>query len=445
MSGTPAERKELGKSQRITVPREAHGEWASASTDRDPIAVLTAGTDDLLTDLLPIRWARMAESPFAFYRGSAAIMAGDLGAGQSSDLTVQLCGDAHLANFGGFATGERNLVFDLNDFDETLPGPFEWDVKRLAASIVIAGRDAGFGDEVSAGAAERSVRSYRKHMAGYAAMGVLDIWYSRIDVTAALNSMTAMTAKRKHEFLERALHRTSAQLLPKLTELTDEGQRIKPAPPLVVPLRDQTLRAAVEVLLRDYVDGVPVELQHVLRRFTVADVALKVVGVGSVGTRCLAVLAFGRDSFDPLFIQVKEAGPSALEAHLPTSEFPHHGQRVVTGQRLTQAAGDPFLGWASSLGRDFYVRQMRDMKISADFTQIRPVGLSDYAGLCGWALSRAHARTGDPIALSGYMGKSKTFDEAVTRGALRYADQAEQDHQRLLEAIADGRLDAKLA
>ncbi len=406
----------------------------------DPVDLLTASLDGLLEQLLPIRWGRMAQSPFACFRGTAELMAADLARIASTSLTVQLCGDAHVGNFGGFATAERNLVFDLNDFDETLPGPFEWDVKRLAASVVLAGRDRGIAPARCETAARQAVRAYRKEMARFAAMPALDVWYARIDAAEAVGSIRAATAERREAALEKTRKRTSARLLPRLTSLTADGRRIDPAPPLVIPLRDPTLRDAVVDLATTYGEHVSPELRHLLGSYEVLDVALKVVGVGSVGTRCLIVLLAGRDDDDILFLQVKEALRSSLEPHLPPTTYAHQGERVVRGQRLVQAAGDPFLGWTSAVDREFYVRQLHDMKGSFDLTRLTKDTLGDYAALCGRALSRAHARSGDPVALAGYLGGSGTFDRAIAAGAVVYADRAEQDHARLLEAIRDGRL-----
>lgn len=439
------ERRELGRSQRESAPLDAFATWTPRPGRPDPVALLTSGTDDLLTDLLPIRWSRMSQSVFAFFRGSASLMADDLAASDPtadhrSCLTVQLCGDAHIGNFGGFATAERGHVFDVNDFDETLPGPFQWDVYRLAASVVLAGLDVGVDLERSSKSARRAVRSYRKWMSRYAEMTRLERWYSRIDATEAVESISSASKANRERALTRARARTSARLLPRLSSLTEEGRRINPAPPLIIPLRDESLRSGVMDLATTYASTISDELRYLMSGYEVCDIALKVVGVGSVGTRCLIVLLTGASDDDVLFLQVKEAGDSALRPHLPPSRYPHNGQRVVCGQRLVQAAGDPFLGWASAVGREFYVRQLHDMKGSIDLTRLTPDSLDEYGALCGWALSRAHARSGDPVVIAGYLDDGSTFDRAVAAGAARYAAVAAMDHERLMDAIAGGEL-----
>jgi len=440
---TPVERAEAGRACRHAASLEAHGEWRPPAGREDPLVILARSNVDRLADLVPIRYGRMLESPLAFLRGSADVMAADLARTPVAGLTVQLCGDAHLGNFGAFATPERNLVFDANDFDETLPGPFEWDVKRLAASVAVAAGEQGAESSATSRAVRRTVRSYRKWMGRQSELGMLDIWYAHIesaDVEAALVHVPAHERKRDERRVRR---RTSARLLPKLAELTDQGGRIKAHPPLVVPLRGEAHRDEVNEVIATYPDTLPENTRGLLRRHQLADVAQKVVGVGSVGTRCLVALLFGRDTQDPLFLQVKQAEPSALAAHLGPGPHDHQGQRVVEGQRAIQAASDILLGWSSAGGRHYYVRQLRDMKASASLTTLDYKQLVDYSRLCGRALARAHARTGDAIAIAAYLGDDETFDRAITRFAVRYADQIQDDYRRLESATAAGEIDAE--
>lgn len=441
-----AQRRLEGRERRAAVPRRAHAElgvWAGDRA-RDPVAMLEASNADRLPELAPIRIGRMLESPFAFYRGSAAVMAADLAATPTTGIHVQACGDAHAANFGGFATPERNLVFDLNDFDETHPGPWEWDLKRLAASIVLAGRAAGVPDDANRAATAAAVRSYRERMDAYAGLPVLDVWYARIGAADVEASFGAQLRGRVRKALGRATGRTSESLMPKLTELVGDQRRILEQPPLVRRPFVESDRDAIRAVLEQYVDSMPEERQVLVRRFEIVDVALKVVGVGSVGTRCFVILAFARDTGEPLFLQAKEAGPSVLAGHVGVSTYPHQGQRVVVGQRLTQAASDIFLGWATGPGgRDFYFRQLRDMKLSANLERFDAGALADYAALCGWVLARAHARTGQPAVIAGYLGNSARFDDAVADFGVAYADVAERDHAALGAAVAAGRLPAE--
>jgi uncharacterized protein (DUF2252 family) len=392
----------------------------------------------------------MAESPFAFYRGGAAIMAADLAGSPSTGTQVQLCGDAHLANYGTFASPERRQVFDVNDFDETLPGPWEWDLKRLAASMVLAARDNGYGAQ-GAAAAESSVAGYRTAMASFAQSGALDVWYAQLTLARMQEAMPSKAdRKRLDKGASKARGRTSQKALGKLTETVDGTLRIRSQPPLLIPLRDlaekedpDTLRQQVRENFLGYGESLLADRRRLLQRFELIDMALKVVGVGSVGTRCLVVLLTGRDQGEPLFLQIKEAGPAVLEEHLSPSEYPHHGQRVVVGQRLMQAATDSFLGWSESqTGPQFYWRQFHDLKGSADVTTMSPRQLSGYGRLCGWTLAHAHARSGDGIAISSYLGKGTVMDKAVGRFAVAYADQNDEDYQAFRQAIADGRINA---
>jgi uncharacterized protein (DUF2252 family) len=412
----------------------------AADGPRDVVASLVAGTDDLLTELLPLRWSRMGESPFAFYRGTAGLMAADLARSPHSGVITQLCGDAHIGNFGLFATAERNLVFDVNDFDETLPGPFEWDVKRLACSVVLAGRDRGLDLADTTRAVRRTVRTYRRQMKEYARSGYLHVWYDRIDGESALAHIRSASDAERRKALAKARSRNSVRLLARMAEETPDGYRIRDAPPLIVPLRDAATRRAVEELLHTYVDNVPTEFRSLLHHYDVVDVALKVVGVGSVGTRCFVAMCFGRGTDDPLFLQVKESVPSALEPHLGSSEHAHPGERTVRGQRIMQAAGDPFLGWASVGDRAYFIRQLHDMKLSMDLATLTAPVLADYSQLCARALARGHARAGDARLISDEMRPGKEFDASIGAWAVAYADQVEIDFAQFRAALEAGSL-----
>ncbi|MYW64658.1 DUF2252 domain-containing protein [Streptomyces sp. SID8379] len=438
---SPAERAAHGKRARKHAPRSSHAPWIPAADRSDPIVVLERQGADRLPDLLPIRYGRMASSPFAFLRGAPAVMAGDLAAGGHTGLTVQLCGDAHLLNFGLFASPERALLFDLNDFDETYPGPFEWDVKRLAASIAVAARDNGHGDKQAYRAARASATAYRANMRRLAALGELAVWYERIDAHDLLPLVRSARHRRRAEHtLAAATRRDSLHALAKLTETTPDGRRrIAHDPPLLEPA-GVTDAAAIRKMFGDYRSTLAEERRRLLDRYRFVDAARKVVGVGSVGTRCFIVLLAGRDADDPLFLQIKEATRSVIEEHVPHhGPYLHPGHRVVSGQRLLQAAGDIFLGWMTGpQGRAFYWRQLRDMKGSADVAGMPPDELLGYARLCGTALSRAHARSGDRIGIASYLGSADTFDRAIASFALRYADQTATDHATLRRAIAAG-------
>ncbi|MFD7448486.1 DUF2252 domain-containing protein [Kitasatospora sp. NPDC059827] len=446
---TPAERRRTGRAARERVSRSEHGRWIPAADRPDPLGLLEAQGADRVARLLPIRYGRMADSPFGYLRGAAAVMAADLGAVPDTELTVQLCGDAHLLNFGVYASPERALLFDVNDFDETHPGPFEWDVKRLAASIAVAARDRGQDDDRARRAARTAVLGYAAAMRRLAGLGELDVWYSRID-TADLLALVRRTKRRKavEAGLDRARRRTSLQAFGKLTEERDGRRRIISAPPLVEELERSELRGVGKVF-SDYRATLAEDRRVLLDRYRFVDAAMKVVGVGSVGTRCYIVLLEGRDTRDPLFLQLKEAGRSVLEDHLPPTRLEaevaahHGGRRVVTGQHLMQAASDIFLGWTTGpAGRHFYGRQLRDMKGSVEVDTMTASGLRAYADLCGRALARAHARTGDRLAVAGYLGGADTFADAVADFALLYADRTAADHRELVEAIASGRIRA---
>ncbi|MET8755955.1 DUF2252 domain-containing protein [Streptomyces sp. NPDC004667] len=437
LSDSPDDRTRHGRAQRKRLPRSAHDRVPTADERPDPVAVLAAQGAGRLPELLPLRYARMAAGPFPFLRGAAAVMAADLATTADSGLRVQLCGDAHLLNFGLYASPERALLFDLNDFDETLPGPFEWDVKRLAASVAVAARANGHDDTAALAAAEASAAAYRRNMRRLAGLGELAVWYERVDTAQVLPLVRRRHRERVAAGLERARRRTSLQALDKLTDVVDGRPRIRYAPPLLEPVDDLD-DATVRSVFSDYRESLPEERRLLLDRFAVVDVAQKVVGVGSVGTRCFVVLLAGRDAGDPLFLQIKEAGPSVLEPHAGASAHRHAGHRVVAGQRLMQAAADIFLGWATGPGgRHFYWRQLRDMKGSADVAAMDPVLMQEYAALCGRTLARAHARTGDRIAIAGYLGTGDIFDRAVARFALAYADLTLADHAALTAALTD--------
>ncbi|MFJ6478943.1 MULTISPECIES: DUF2252 domain-containing protein [unclassified Streptomyces] len=440
---SPAERLRRGRAVRKITGRAAHGRWTASPDRPDPVGVLQRQATDRVPELLPIRYGRMAASPLAFLRGAASVMAADLATAPQTGLTVQLCGDAHLLNFGMFASPERALLFDLNDFDETFPGPFEWDVKRLAASVAVAARDNGHGDDRAARAALGAARAYRQTIRELAGHRELDVWYHRTDTADLLPLIRKGEQRDRVEAnLARARRRTSLRALGKLTEVQGGRRRIIHDPPLLEPLARADSRE-VDQIFDKYRSTLPEERRLLLDRFRFADAARKVVGVGSVGTRCFIVLLLGRDADDPLFLQIKEAVPSVLQGHLPDDEHEHQGHRVVAGQRRMQAAGDIFLGWTTGpAGRHFYGRQLRDMKGSADLAGMPPGLLARYAELCGRSLARAHARTGDRIAIAGYLGGADTFDRAVAGFALRYADRTRADHALLTAAVADGRITA---
>ncbi len=441
-----SDRFAAGKGLRERVPREAHAEWSPSADRPDPIALLEEQGKDRLEDLVPVRYGRMLTSPFAFLRGSAIVMAEDLSHTPVSGLHVQACGDAHLMNFGIFATPERNLVFDLNDFDETLPGPWEWDLKRLAASFVIAGRHRGLTPAQIRLAALAVTRSYGLRMREFAAMRHIDVWYSRIDVDTVLAAISGGIRKRVERGVAKARLRDHLQAQVKLTEVVDGRRQIKDSPPIVIRVGDDVLQSdPITGAFTDYLKTLQPDRRHLLSHYQLIDAARKVVGVGSVGTRCFIVLFTGNHEDDPLFLQVKEATSSVLERHLRKSVYKNHGQRVVEGQRLTQAASDAFLGWIRGRGaehRDFYWRQLRDVKGSIDPEVIPPEVLILYAELCGAGLARAHARSGDSAAITGYVGTGPVFAEAIADFAEAYADQTERDHAALAQAAHTGRIKA---
>jgi uncharacterized protein (DUF2252 family) len=457
---SPQERAELGKAARAGAPRSSHGEWAPRAERADPVELLERQGASRVPELLPIRYGRMVSTPFSFFRGAAAVMAEDLTGSPDSGIRVQLCGDAHLSNFGGFASPERELVFDLNDFDETAPGPWEWDVKRLAASIEIAARSCSFDQAARSRALLAAIRQYRETMRVFAGMGNLDIWYAQMKEGALAERLRAEASRRQIKALQRsaakARKKNNLRAFERLTEIVDGEPRIVNDPPLLLrtddlfePAQAQQFREQIDGLMSAYRATLQGDRRSLLERYRVVDVARKVVGVGSVGTRAWVVLLLGRDEHDPLFLQCKEAQPSVLEQSLGTAGFENHGQRVVEGQRLMQASSDTTLGWLrvpdlEGVTRDYYLRQLWDWKTSAEIESMVPEGMEVYGRMCGYTLARAHARSGDAIAISAYLGGSDTFDRAIERFACAYAEQNERDHRELSDAIADGQIAAEL-
>jgi uncharacterized protein (DUF2252 family) len=442
-----AERRAMGVAARQRAPRTAHATWSPAPDRPDPIALLQSQDRTRVPELVPIRYGRMLASPFAFLRGSAIVMAHDLAHTPTAGIITQLCGDAHLANFGLFGTPERALLFDVNDFDETLPGPWEWDVKRLTASIVVAGRENGFAAASSVAAASAAVRAYREQMSALAGMRDLEVWYARLDADAVAATLTnAAMRKTAERAITKARRTDQLRALAKMTVVVDGVHRIVEDPPLVTRLEGASEHERIEQLFHAYRESLRDDYRVLLDRYRIVDAARKVVGVGSVGTRCFIGLLVGRDADDPLFLQVKEAGPSVLAAHLPKSRYRNNGQRVVVGQRLMQAASDLCLGWVRAAdGRDYYWRQLRDMKGSLEIATMTSAGFGKYAQLCAVALAYAHARSGDPIAIASYLGTSDRFESAIAAFAVTYADQTERDHALLVEAVRSGRIAAESA
>ncbi|HEX8855095.1 MAG TPA: DUF2252 domain-containing protein [Thermoleophilaceae bacterium] len=454
-----AERIARGKAARAEVPRSEHGRFEPSSARPDPVELLESQAETRVPELVPIRYGRMLVSPFTFYRGAAMIMADDLAATPRSGLLVQCCGDAHLSNFGVFASPERQLIFDLNDFDETLPGPWEWDVKRLATSMLIAAVDNGFAPKDQDRVVLEAVGMYRDSMRQFAAMNNLEVWYARLDIEAALQRFGGQfkqkQVKRTEKALAKARTRDSMSAFSKLTHMVDGHVEIVDESPLIVPVGKLAGDRADEVfgelreLLRQYRDSLGPDRRVLLEQFELHDFARKVVGVGSVGTRAWIALLLGRDTQDPLFLQMKEAEASVLEPFLGPSDFSNHGERVVHGQRLMQAASDIFLGWLhvpaglDGKQRDFYVRQLKDWKGSAEIEQMVPSGMATYGKLCGWTLARAHARSGDRIAIASYLGGSNRFDRALLEFARAYAEQNERDYKAFRKAVQSGRLNAE--
>lgn len=456
---TPSERAAHGKAARAQVPRSSHGTWEPAAGRPDPVALLEEQAQSRVPELVPIRYGRMLTSPFAFFRGGAAIMASDLAPTPRSGLRVQLCGDAHLSNFGVFAAPDRRVVFSLNDFDETIPGPFEWDVKRLMASFAVAGRELGLDESERAEAVLAGARAYRDAMREFADMRTMDLWYARLELQTMFERWGEEGGKqrvaRARRNLAKAETKDHLKALGKLTRVVDGRRRIVGRPPLVTPIEDlvppeesDRIQGAFRAIMRGYRRTLPRDRRKLLERFDYQHAAQKVVGVGSVGTRAWVILLVGRDEDDVLFLQAKEAQASVLEPHLGRSEFPNHGQRVVEGQRMMQATSDILLGWQRVSGldgveRDFYVRQLWDVKGSAELEEMDAKGLAIYAEICGWTLARAHARSGDAIAMTSYLGASDRFDRALAAFAEAYADQNERDYRALEEAVAAGRVVAE--
>jgi hypothetical protein len=446
-----AERRARGKAVRERLPLAALGDLAAATADRDPVALTLDADVDRLPWLVPIRHGRMLRSAFTFYRGSAGLMARDLAQSPLSGLDVQLCGDAHLSNFGVFGSPERALVFDLNDFDETLPGPFEWDVKRLVASMVVAARDRGFKPKKQREIAYATAERYRTAMREFAERSALETWHAQLEVDVALDTVAdAEWRDYAASVADRGRGKDHLQAVSRFTRVVDGKRRIVADPPLIVPLDDLAEQIGenpidmVRQVFLDYRSSVRDDVKALLDRYTYVDAAIKVVGVGSVGTRCLIVLLQGADEDDLLFLQVKEARRSVLEPYLSVSHYAHHGERVVAGQRLMQSASDAFLGWATGpLKRHYYWRQLRDWKGSADIEQLNERTLLRYGTLCAWTLAKAHARSGDRVAIAAYLGSSARFEEALTTFAMAYADRNEQDFAALAAAAADGRIIAE--
>jgi len=458
-SQSPEERTAAGKAARAATPRSSHAEWAPAADRPDPVELLEAQATTRVGQLVPLRYGRMLASPFAFYRGAAAVMAADVAGAPRSGFTVQLCGDAHLSNFGAFASPDRALLFDVNDFDETLPGPWEWDVMRLAASFAVAGRASAFGKRERRAIVAATAAEYRAAMRRLAELGNLDVWYTRMDMAAVAERWGAAAGKKEREAFRRNLAKTEAKdrmrALSKLTREVDGEPRIVGEPPLIVPMGDlvdetrDDVEARVLEVLAAYRETLAEDRRVLLDSYRFVDAALKVVGVGSVGTRAFVALLLGRDGGDPLFLQVKEAQRSVLEPYAEPSAYENQGERVVQGQRLTQTASDILLGWVKARGldgkqRDFYVRQLWDQKGSARVEGMNPKAMTAYAQICGTTLAHAHARSGDRLAIAAYLGKGAKFDEAMAAFAETYADQNERDYAALRAAVDEGRVKATL-
>ena len=457
---SPAERVARGKAARNDTPRSSHGRWEPATNRPDPVALLEEQAVSRVPELVPLRYGRMMVSPFTFYRGGALLMASDLAATPRSGLNAQICGDAHLSNFGVFASPERQMMFDINDFDETLPGPWEWDVKRLAASFEIAGRDRGLKPADRRAVVLAGVAEYRIRMHEFAAARNLDVWYAHIPVDRIFKELEATATKKQQAKAKanaaKARTRDSMQAFTKLTHLVDGQRRIISDPPLIVPIEElippgsgrDDIESELRELIRSYRRTLETDRRELIESFEYVHFARKVVGVGSVGTRAWIALMLGRDDQDPLFLQAKEAQESVLERFVGKSKYTNHGQRVVAGQRLMQASSDIFLGWQRVTGldgkdRDFYLRQLRDWKGSADVDTMAVSLMAGYARVCAATLARAHARSGDRIAIASYLGNSDTFDRAIADFSAAYADQNERDYQALVDAVGSGRLEAQ--
>jgi uncharacterized protein (DUF2252 family) len=458
---SPAERAARGKTARAEVPRSSHAKFERPAGWPDPISLLEDQAKSRVADLVPVRYGRMMVSPFTYYRGAALPMASDLAATPVTGLAVQACGDAHLSNFGLFGSAERRLMFDVNDFDETLPGPWEWDVKRLAASLEVAARGNGFADKQRRDIIMAAVGQYRQAMRQFAGMTNLDVWYAHADVDELRAQFDSQLVDQQRKQLDKGLAkartRDSMQEVAKLTRMVDGEPRIISDPPVLVPIDEllptettrEDFKTFIKSMISQYRRTLETDRRYLLEQYEFCDMARKVVGVGSVGTRCWIVLMLGHDDSDPLFLQVKEAEASVLSRFVGASKYKNQGQRVVAGQRLMQASSDIFLGWQhmeaglDNKPRDFYVRQLRDWKFSVQIETLIPEGMQIYGALCGWTLARAHARSGDRIAIAAYLGGSDVFDRAITEFAGAYADQNERDHQALVDAVKDGRITAE--
>jgi len=442
LPATSDERRMTGRTARARAPRRTLGYWTEENRGHDPLATILAQNDIRVPELVPIRHHRMAISPWNYYRGAAAVMAADLASQPNSGLTVQLGGDAHVLNFGLWATPERNLAFDLRDFDETLPGPFEWDVKRFAASLVVAARQNGTGQTAAEAAVTAGVEAYRRRMRGYRALPELDIWYDATHVDRLIQYFQAADRDQVSVYIDRKRERRGSRwAFTKLTEMAQGRPRITEDPPVRVAVSDDELAGIADELLPGYRESLQHDRRSLFDRFTLADAVRQVVGVGSVGMRVYLVLLEGRTGADPLFLQLKQAGPAVYEPYTQVSAFASHGERVIAGKRLAQSATDIFVGWGSLRGNDYYVRQFRDMKIIPS-TGLIAQRLVEFATACGGTLARAHARTGDPMAIDGYIGKGPQFTEATAEFAHLYADQNERDHAQLVAAIAEGKVDS---
>jgi uncharacterized protein (DUF2252 family) len=438
------ERFAIGKALRRRATRSAHGKWVPPANRFDPIELLKKSDHGRLAELLPIRYARMRQSAFGFFRGAAAVMAADLATTPRTGLRVQACGDCHVSNFGGFGSPERRLVFDINDFDETLHAPWEWDVKRLATSIVLAGRHKDDGEHGCEKAVSVAVASYREHMNQYAKMRALEVWYSALDAGILISNAKTKKARKYWERIEKkAKLQTAEHVFPRMTEVVNGWPRIIDNPPLIYHPRQRIKQAKrVREMFRRYRLTLPEERRVIIDRYHIVDIARKVVGVGSVGTRCAVVLLMAGKG-DPLFLQFKEALPSVLEPYAGKSRYAYHGERVVTGQRMLQAASDIFLGWTrDDQGHDYYFRQLRDMKMTINVEDMPKEDWLEYLELCGWTLARAHARTGDAAQIAGYLGNSDAFDKAIVKFAFAYADHTQRDHEVFVKAIRSGRIKA---
>jgi uncharacterized protein (DUF2252 family) len=439
----------LGKSLRAKCPRASHADWKPPADRPDPIDLLKESSKGRIPHLVPVRYGRMMQSPFTFYRGAALNMAADLATTPATGLRVQACGDCHLLNFGAFATPERRVIFDINDLDETLPAPWEWDVKRLAASFVLACRNNGIDHSTTRDAALECVRSYRERMAEFSEMTVLDVWYAHIEMADVIPTIhNAAVRKRIQKRLANAEHRSVLEHdYPNLVDTAGQAPAIKDNPPLIYHWRGhghEEFSGHVQRAVGRYRQTLPEHRRALLNRFKLVDIAIKVVGVGSVGTWCAVMLMMASDH-DPLFLQVKEARPSVLEAYAGKSAYANHGERVVIGCQLMQSASDLFLGWTvGDDGRHFYIRQLKDMKVRMLVEDFSPSVMVQYATLCGWTLARAHARSGEPAKISGYLGKSDAFDRAVAEFSIAYADQSERDHEAMLKAVRSGRLEVEV-